>query len=412
MTQEQVNQGKDPNQGVTKGISQGIKDYINVTLAYWGFTLTDGALRMLVVLYFHQLGYSPLEVAMLFLFYEFFGIVTNLFGGWLGARFGLKITLFSGLALQIGALILLAQTQWLGVAYVMVLQAVSGIAKDLNKMSAKTAIKQLVPKDQGSTLFKWVALLTGSKNALKGIGFFLGGLLLALFGYQDSLYILAAGLLTITLFVATQLKQSLEAKAYKPKFSQIFSSSRRVNRLSFARCFLFASRDVWFVVALPVFLVMEQDWSSSSVGTMMAAWVIVYGIFQSSTPKFFKLAGKQANGNAALLAVIALGAVLGTMLVSMKVFALETVVLIGLMLFAVVFAINSAIHSYLIVDYARAEGASMDVGLYYMANASGRLIGTVLSGVVYQFYGMTGCIIASLLSVLICIGLSTSLSKE
>ena len=412
MTQEQVNQGKDPNQGVTKGISQGIKDYINVTLAYWGFTLTDGALRMLVVLYFHQLGYSPLEVAMLFLFYEFFGIVTNLFGGWLGARFGLKITLFSGLALQIGALILLAQTQWLGVAYVMVLQAVSGIAKDLNKMSAKTAIKQLVPKDQGSTLFKWVALLTGSKNALKGIGFFLGGLLLALFGYQDSLYILAAGLLTITLFVATQLKQSLEAKAYKPKFSQIFSSSRRVNRLSFARCFLFASRDVWFVVALPVFLVMEQDWSSSSVGTMMAAWVIVYGIFQSSAPKFFKLAGKQANGNAALLAVIALGAVLGTMLVSMNIFALETVVLIGLMLFAVVFAINSAIHSYLIVDYARAEGASMDVGLYYMANASGRLIGTVLSGVVYQFYGMTGCIIASLLSVLICIGLSTSLSKE
>ena len=154
------------------GLNQGIKDYIQITLAYWGFTLTDGALRMLVVLYFHTLGYSPIEVAMLFLFYEFFGIVTNLFGGWLGARFGLKVTLFSGLILQITALVLLAQTQWLGVVYVMILQAASGIAKDLNKMSAKTAIKQLVPSDENNKLFKWVALLTGSKNTLKGCGFF------------------------------------------------------------------------------------------------------------------------------------------------------------------------------------------------------------------------------------------------
>ena len=60
--------------------------YLVITGNYWAFTLTDGALRMLVVLHFHQLGYSPLQVAMLFLFYEVFGVVTNLVGGWLGGK--------------------------------------------------------------------------------------------------------------------------------------------------------------------------------------------------------------------------------------------------------------------------------------------------------------------------------------
>ncbi|MGB5180198.1 MAG: MFS transporter, partial [Gammaproteobacteria bacterium] len=50
------------------------RNYLVVTVGYWAFTVTDGAIRMLVVLYFHLLGYSPFEVAMLFLFYEFFGI--------------------------------------------------------------------------------------------------------------------------------------------------------------------------------------------------------------------------------------------------------------------------------------------------------------------------------------------------
>ncbi|TMO85294.1 organoarsenical effux MFS transporter ArsJ [Pseudoalteromonas spongiae] len=394
-------------------VSQGIKDYIQITLAYWGFTLTDGALRMLVVLYFHTLGYSPIEVAMLFLFYEFFGIVTNLFGGWLGARFGLKVTLFSGLLLQISALILLAQTQWLSVVYVMILQAASGIAKDLNKMSAKTAIKQLVPSDESSTLFKWVALLTGSKNTLKGCGFFLGGFLLAIFGYQNSLYLLAAGLGLITLLVAAQLKQSLEAKSFKPKFSQVFSSSKKVNLLSFARCFLFASRDVWFVVALPVFLTMQAEWSSTAVGTMMASWVIIYGVIQSTTPKVFKAFNKQANAQSAVFSALVLLAVLVVMLVAISYgLSLVNVAILGLILFAVIFAINSAIHSFLIVHYARDEGASMDVGLYYMANACGRLFGTVLSGLLFQQYGLTACLIASALFVAICIPITAKLTQN
>src|SRR5690554_898777 len=159
-------------------LSDDIKQYLVVTGNYWAFTLTDGALRMLVVLHFHALGYTPLSIAMLFLFYEIFGVVTNLVGGFLGARLGLNKTMNIGLAIQVVALLMLAvPTEWLTVVYVMVAQALSGIAKDLNKMSAKSSIKKLVAAGQEGTLFKWVALLTGSKNALKGLGFFLGGFL-------------------------------------------------------------------------------------------------------------------------------------------------------------------------------------------------------------------------------------------
>ena len=116
----------------------GIRSYALVTGAYWGFTLTDGALRMLVVLHFYKLGYSGIAIAFLFLFYEFFGIVTNLLGGWIASRSGLKTTLYGGLALQIVALLMLAllQPSWartLSVAYVMAAQALSGIAKDLTR---------------------------------------------------------------------------------------------------------------------------------------------------------------------------------------------------------------------------------------------------------------------------------------
>jgi hypothetical protein len=258
-----------------------------------------------------------------------------------------------------------------------------------------------------------VALLTGSKNALKGLGFFLGGLLLSLFGYEQSLYMLAIGLGGITLVVATQLTRALEAKSFKPKFSQVFSSSRKVNLLSFARCFLFASRDVWFVVALPVFLTMQAGWSSTEVGTMMAAWVIIYGFFQSGTPKALKLVNKQANAHTAFWSAMVLALVLVAMLAAVYFgIALTTIAIVGLMLFAVVFAINSAVHSYLIVHFARDEGASMDVGLYYMANACGRLFGTVLSGVLFQQFGLLACIIASLVCVVICLPITAQLKPN
>src|SRR5690606_9320458 len=152
-----------------------------ITANYWAFTLTDGALRMLVVLHFHGLGYSPLDIALLFLFYEFFGVVTNLVGGWLGAQLGLNRTMNIGLGLQIVALaMLLVPPAWVAVPWVMAAQALSGIAKVLNKMSAKSSVKLLVAEEAQGTLYNWVAILTGSKNALKGVGFFLGGALLAL----------------------------------------------------------------------------------------------------------------------------------------------------------------------------------------------------------------------------------------
>jgi hypothetical protein len=176
----------------------GLRNYLVVTGGYWACTVTDGAIRMLVVLYFHLLGYSPFEVAMLFLFYEFFGIVTNLVGGWLGARIGLNLTMHIGMALQVVALLMLmlmlmltVPDVWLSVAYVMAAQALSGIAKDLkkdlNKMSAKACVKTLAGSGGESKLFKWVAVLTGSKNALKGAGFFVGAALLEWIGFRGAL---------------------------------------------------------------------------------------------------------------------------------------------------------------------------------------------------------------------------------
>lgn len=379
-------------------LSDDIKQYLLITSNYWAFTLTDGALRMLVVLYFHQLGYSALEVAMLFLFYEFFGVVTNLVGGWLGARLGLNKTMNLGLSIQIFALVMLAiNPEWLSVAYVMCAQALSGIAKDLNKMSAKSAIKKLVPEDADGVLYKWVAILTGSKNALKGVGFFLGGLLLTLFGFQGALWLMAGMLTFVWLLSLWRLKADLGKKKAKPKFTEMFSKSPQINRLSAARLFLFAARDVWFVVALPVYFVSELGWQSSTVGTFMAVWVILYGLVQANAPKVTgqNMALTQSKQSAlswvTTLAVIPAMIVLGLD----SSFSREFILVGGLLIFGAVFAINSSLHSYLIVRCADSDGVSMDVGFYYMANAAGRLTGTVLSGVMYQYYGLSACLLVS-----------------
>jgi len=387
-----------------------IRQYLIVTGNYWAFTLTDGALRMLVVLYFHQLGYSPLEVASLFLFYEFFGIVTNLVGGWLGARIGLNRTMNLGLSLQIAALAMLCiNPEWLTVVWVMAAQAMSGIAKDLNKMSAKTSVKQLVKQGQNSALFRWVAVLTGSKNALKGVGFFLGGVLLTAFGFQLAILIMLAGLAIVLIFSLISLKQDLGKASTKPKFSEIFSSSRSVNQLSAARFFLFGARDIWFVVALPVYMSTELGWSHWQIGSYLASWIIGYGFIQAGCPWLLKRwHGYERNAAivaAALLAIVpaSIGATLA--------YQPEQILLIGLVVFAAIFAINSALHSYLIVYYAKADGASMDVGFYYMANAGGRLAGTVLSGWVYQQYGLTACLWISALMVVTAFLLTLPLSE-
>ncbi|MBB3105065.1 putative MFS family arabinose efflux permease [Azomonas macrocytogenes] len=393
-----------------------IRQYLLVTGNYWAFTLTDGALRMLVVLHFHELGYSPLEIALLFVFYEFFGVVTNLVGGWLGAHLGLNRTMNIGLGLQVVALLMLTvPATMLTVPWVMAAQALSGIAKDLNKMSAKSSIKLLVTDGQQGTLYKWVAVLTGSKNALKGVGFFLGGALLAWLGFTGAVLAMAAVLAVIWLASLALLKKDLGKAKSKPKFREIWSKSRAINVLSAARLFLFGARDVWFVVALPVYLTSQFGWDFWQVGGFLALWVIGYGIVQSFAPYLTgKRRGQVPDGRAAfgwalslawLPAAIAMG--LGTTEVSA-----QTVLIGGLLLFGALFAVNSSLHSYLIVSYAKEDGVSLDVGFYYMSNALGRLIGTLLSGWVFQAYGLEACLWVSSTFVLLAALISVALPRH
>ena len=367
-----------------------IRQYLVVTGNYWAFTLTDGALRMLVVLHFHSLGYSPLDIALLFLFYEVFGVITNLVGGWIGAHMGLNRTMNIGLALQVAALaMLLVPSSWLTVIWVMAAQALSGIAKDLNKMSAKSSIKLLVPPEAEGKLYYWVALLTGSKNTLKGIGFFLGGFLLSVLGFSGAVASMAGALAIVWILSILLLKRDLGKAKNKPKFRDIFSKSPAINILSAARMFLFGARDVWFVVALPVFLSQTLNWNHSQTGGFLALWVIGYGIVQAFAPRITgKASGKVPDGLSATWWALSLTVLPGLIAIGLM---LElnpaTLLICGLTLFGAVFAVNSSLHSYLIVSYAGNDGVSLDVGFYYMSNAMGRLIGTVLSGWVFQLAG-------------------------
>lgn len=383
--------------------SGGLRDYAIVTSAYWGFTLTDGALRMLVLLHFHQLGYTPFQLAFLFVLYEFFGIVTNLFGGYLGARFGLRWTLYGGLTLQILALTMLSllRPEWalgLSVAYVVAAQGLAGIAKDLTKMSSKSAIKLVVPGGSNSTLFRWVAILTGSKNALKGLGFFVGGLLLSTVGFQAGLWIMAGGLALVLLGALLLLRGDLGRSKAKPKFSQLLSKTGEINWLSAARFFLFGARDVWFVVAVPVFLYSQLGWTFVQVGTFLASWVIGYGIVQAAAPAVIKRSpdGRSAETRGARFWAAVLALVPVAIVAALEGGADPGLAIIaGLLLFGAVFAVNSSVHSYLILAYSDGDKVALNVGFYYMANAGGRLVGSLLSGLVYQVAGLYGCLLTA-----------------
>ena len=396
-------------------LSADVRQYLLITGNYWAFTLTDGALRMLVVLHFHQLGYSPLQIALLFLFYEIFGVITNLVGGWLGARIGLNKTMNIGLAMQVVALsMLLVPAAMLTVPWVMSAQALSGIAKDLNKMSAKSSIKLLVPGDRQGTLYRWVAALTGSKNALKGIGFFLGGALLATVGFAAAVAIMAGALLLVWLLSLLLLKRDLGKAKAKPKFREIFSKSRAINLLSAARMFLFGARDVWFVVALPVFLASTLGWDFWQVGGFLAAWVIGYGLVQSFAPHITgRATGRLPDGRSASAWAVLLAMVPATM-AALLVYGVPAswVLIVGLTVFGVLFALNSALHSYLIVSYASEDGVSLDVGFYYMANAMGRLLGTVLSGWVFQRWGLAACLAISAALIAVAAAVSLALPRS
>jgi hypothetical protein len=389
----------------------GMAAYIAVTAAYWAFMLTDGALRMLVLLHFHTLGFSPVQLAYLFILYEIAGIVTNLSAGWIAARFGLTTTLYAGLGLQIVALIALAQLDpaWgiaASVAFVMCVQGLSGVAKDLAKMSSKSAVKLLAPSGEG-VLFRWVALLTGSKNAVKGLGFLLGAAMLALVGFVGSVLVMAAVLAVILLVIALRMPSGLPTGRKGAKFTEVFSKSHNVNWLSAARVFLFGARDVWFVVGIPIyFYAVLSDGTVAgnrvaffTIGTFMAVWIILYGAVQASAPRLLRA---ETRGEAVLINEAwtwALGlALLPALLAALVWIApapapwLTGTLIAGLLGFGAIFAINSALHSYLILAFTKAERVTMDVGFYYMANAAGRLIGTLLSGLSYQWGGLPACL--------------------
>lgn len=390
----------------------GFGAYVAVTAAYWAFMLTDGALRMLVLLHFHQLGFSPVQLAYLFLLYEFMGIVTNLSAGWLAARFGLTSTLFAGLILQILALIALAflDPGWqiaVSVAFVMVVQGVSGIAKDLTKMSSKSAVKLLAPADQAGALFRWTATLTGSKNAVKGVGYFLGSALLAVFGFLHAVVAMAVALAVVLISVVLFMPAGLPGANKAAKFRDVWSKDKNINRLSTARVFLFGARDAWFVVGIPIYFVSAiSDGSVAgnqtaffTIGLFMAAWIMGYGLVQALAPRWLN-ADRKSLGEIVGLARF-WGLILPFIPAILAVLALITsgptqwltaTLITGLLIFGGVFAVNSSLHSYLILALTSKGRVTMDVGFYYMANAAGRLFGTLLSGVSYQLGGLALCL--------------------
>lgn len=390
---------------------QGLGAYIVVTAAYWSFMLTDGALRMLVLLHFHTLGFSPVQLAYLFVLYEVAGLGTNLCAGWIAARFGLTSTLYAGLAIQIAALLALAQldpgwTLWASVAFVMAVQGASGVAKDLSKMSAKSAVKVLAPPAEGA-LFRWVAALTGSKNAVKGVGFLLGAALLGLVGFQAAVLGMAAVLAAILLSVGLGMPSGLPRGRKGARFAEVFSKDRNINWLSGARLFLFAARDVWFVVGIPIyFYAVVSDGTDEGnraaffmIGGFMAVWTILYGGVQAGAPRLLRAAQRPEaelvretrRWAGFLFAILAVLTTLALAAGGPTPWLTRTLVA-GLLVFGAIFAVNSSLHSYLILAFSKSERVTMDVGFYYMANAAGRLLGTLLSGLTFQIGGLPLCL--------------------
>jgi len=390
-------------------MNEGTRNYATVTAAYWGFTLTDGALRMLVLLHFYRLGYSPFTLAFLFLLYEAAGIVANLVGGWLATRYGIARMLAVGLTTQIAGFLLLSalSPDWsaaMSVAWVVLAQGVCGVAKDLTKTASKSAIKLTAGSASGQ-LFRWVAFFTGSKNAMKGVGFFAGGLLLQVLGFQAALWTMA-GLLALVLAGVLAWVPPLMGRAKASKSArELFAKNRGINLLAAARVALFGARDVWFVVGVPVFLY-SAGWTFTMVGAFLALWTIGYGLVQAAAPAIVRRSpdGLSAEVPAArlwsgLLAVVPIGL---AALVVAEVDHLEWVVVAGLGLFGIAFAVNSSVHSYLILAYAGSEKAAEDVGFYYAANALGRFLGTLMSGVLYQWGGLAWSLAGSAAMLVAC----------
>ena len=407
------------------GASQGsgLRNYAIVTAAYWGFTLTDGALRMLVLFTFFKLGYSPFTLAFLFLLYEAAGILANMIGGWLATRHGIKRMLIVGLTTQIfGFSVLSAMSPgWeaaLLVTWVVVAQGLCGIAKDLTKTASKSAIKLTEADARGTgagRLFKWVAWFTGSKNAMKGAGFFLGGVLLQAFGFQVALWLMAGALGLVLIGVVLSLPP-LKGKAKASKSAkELFGKSRGVNLLALARIGLFGARDVWFVVGVPVFLY-ANGWTFPMVGAFLAIWTIGYGLVQASAPAFVRRSEDGLSAEVPAARLWSLGLMVTpfaiAILLPLDLVRADLLLVVGLAVFGFAFAVNSSVHSYLILAYAGSEKAAEDVGFYYAANAAGRFIGTALSGLLYQLGGIEACLVGSGIMLASCWMATQMLPKE
>jgi predicted MFS family arabinose efflux permease len=395
------------------------RHYALVTAAYWGFTLTDGALRMLVLLHFFRLGYSPFTLAFLFLLYEAAGIVANLVGGWLATRFGIARMLVVGLATQITGFLLLSalSPDWsaaLSVAWVVAAQGVCGVAKDLTKTASKSAIK-LTAGEASGRLFKWVAFFTGSKNAMKGAGFFLGGVLLQALGFQAALWAMAALLALVLAGVLAFVPPLMGKRKASKSARELFAKSRGINLLAAARVALFGARDVWFVVGVPVFLY-SAGWTFTMVGAFLALWTIGYGAVQAAAPALVRRSAdglsREVPAARAWSALLALVPAVLAMLVVAQVQPLEWIVVGGLAVFGFAFAVNSSVHSYLVLAYAGSEKAAEDVGFYYAANAAGRFGGTLLSGLLYQWGGLAWTLAGSAAMLAACWLVTLALPRE
>jgi predicted MFS family arabinose efflux permease len=395
-------------------MTAGVRHYLIVTASYWGFTLVDGALRMLVLFHFFQLGYSPFTLAFLFLLYEFAGIVANLSGGWFATRYGIPRMLAVGQGLQVAGLIMLSVldpgwTMAASVAWVVAAQGVAGLAKDFTKTASKSAIKATSAEGSGQ-LFKWVAYFTGSKNAMKGVGFFFGGLLLEGLGFRGALWLMAGVIGVIFLAGMASLPRQLGKAKSSKTVREFFAKSRGVNLLAAARVFMFGAREVWFMVGLPVFLY-AAGWKFIEVGGFLAAWTIGYGVIQAVAPS---LVARSADGlskevlHARLWAglLLAVPVILAVLMRDPTLWRPDLVVVTGLAIFGLPFAVNSSLHSYLILAYAGSERAAEDVGFYYAANAAGRLIGILLSGALYQAGGIVACLAGAAVMLLLCWGIT------
>jgi len=302
----------------------------------------------------------------------------------------------------------------MSVAWVVISQGVCGIAKDLTKTASKSAIK-LTAGDASGQLFRWVAWFTGSKNAMKGVGFFLGGLLLDRLGFSGSLWLMSGLLAIVLIAVLWSLPKMMGKSKASKSFKELFGKSLAINQLAGARVFLFGARDVWFVVGVPVFLY-SQGWNFTMVGTFMACWTIGYGLVQAAAPKLIRRSedGLTYEVPAARLWSILLAIVPIAIAVAVvkQVEPIQWIVVAGLGLFGFAFAVNSSVHSYLILAYAGSEKAAEDVGFYYAANALGRFFGTLLSGLLYQWGGLAFSLAGSAVMLLACWAITVALPME